>query len=96
MKENRILWIGEAVFVILIILGSIIIAVRNMIRGQVVNPMASLIILLGVFLFCIAKISVIKSNGLFTRGTKNMSQAMANLYRIGYWMMFVGFLLAFV
>ncbi len=95
MKHNRISWIGNGAFVILCILGLFIIAVRNMIRGHVNHPMSSLIILLGLSLFSVAKASVIKREGLFSFGTKNMNQAMANLYRIGNFLMFVGFLFTF-
>jgi hypothetical protein len=96
MKENQILWIGEAILAVLLTIIASIVAIINISRGRVPHPHAFIIVLIGVVLFVIAKASVIKHNGLFTFGTKNMGQIMSNFYRFGYWLMFVGCLLTFV
>lgn len=96
MKENQILWIGEAVLAIFLITAAAVIAFMNIVRGRVPHPRAFLIVALGFLFFMIAKISVIKRGSLFSIGTRNMGQNMANLYRVGYWLMFVGCLLTFV
>jgi hypothetical protein len=96
MKENQILWIGEAALAIFILIVVSAIAIVNIIRGNVPHPRMLLIVAVGFIFFAVAKASVFKRGTLFSIGTKGMSQAMANLYRVGSWLIFVGCLFTFV
>ena len=96
MKENQLLWIGEAILAVLLIIIASAVAIANIIRGRVPHPQAFLIVVTGLILFAIAKTSDIRANKRFTCGTRSMSQMMANMFRLGYWLMFVGCLLTFV
>ena len=96
MKENKILWLGEAVLVIFLLIVLTAVAVTNIIRGNAPHPRMFLVVVMGLILFVIAKSSVLRQGNVFSIGTKHMSTTMANLYRVGYWLMFVGCLLTFV
>jgi hypothetical protein len=50
--------------------------------------------IVGLLLFLTAKISVIRKRKI-SFGTGLMSEGMANLYRVGYWLMIVGILVTF-
>jgi hypothetical protein len=52
--------------------------------------------LLGLLLFVMAKLSVIRGKALITFGSWAMTPDSANLYRLGYWLMIVGTLLTFL
>lgn len=71
-------------------------SVVNMLNGHVPNPMALYIIGLGFILFLVAKISVFRKGIMFSFGAVHMSQGMGNSYRIGYWLMIVGFMGTFL
>jgi len=51
--------------------------------------------LVGFVLFAVAKTSVVAQQRWITFGTRTMSENMANVYRIGYWLMAVGILATF-
>lgn len=70
--------------------------VFNITKGQATNPYALFVAFAGFACFSIAKISVISKGHKFSFGTKLMSEGMANLYRLGYWLMAVGVMLTFM
>ena len=70
-------------------------AIVNIYYGNVTNPKAFLVVLVGFILFAISKLSVILKNKKISFGTKPMYENMANLYRLGYWLMIVGLLATF-
>ncbi len=96
MKENKILWLGETVLVIFLLIVLSAVAVANVMRGNVPHPRMFLVVVTGFLFFVIAKASVFRQGNVFSVGTKHMSTTMANLYRLGYWLMFVGCLFTFV
>ncbi len=94
-EESAFYKLGEALYLLYFTCGSII-AITNIIRGHVPHPMNFIIVVLGILLILIGKVSDIKSSGRFSLGTKGMSQMTANFYRVGCWISFVGLLLTFV
>lgn len=95
MKENEFGRLGKA-FAIVVIIGLTAGALLNLWRGEVVHPELFGIALAGLGPFLVAKLSVITKGRWVSFGTKHMSPAMANSYRAGYWLMFVGSVLTFV
>ncbi len=81
---------------LLVILPTIAITIHHIFTGEVKNPYAFFITLLGFILFSVSKVSVILKKKWITFGTKQLTENMANLYRIGYWLMVVGIILTFV
>jgi hypothetical protein len=73
-------------------------AILNIVHSnfQVNHPKAFLVVLVGLILFAIGKLSVILKKKKISFGTKLMTEDMANLYRLGYWIMIVGLLAIFV
>jgi len=95
MKENEFSPIGKiSTIILVVILGSS--AVFNIFRQSVPHPYAFLVVLIGFILFLAAKISNLKKKKLISFGTKEMSEKMSNLYRVGYWLMVVGLMLTFI
>ena len=70
-------------------------AILNIYYGNVTRPKAFFIVLGGFILFAIGKLSIILKKKKISFGTKLMSENMANLYRLGYWLMIVGLLATF-
>jgi hypothetical protein len=70
-------------------------AVVNLYQGTAVTPEAFTLIIIGFVLFFAAKLAIILSSNLVSFGTKAMSTLGANIYRLGYWFMTVGFLFTF-
>jgi hypothetical protein len=94
MKENEFSLIGK----VLIVIGVIALAgaaLLNVVRGDVLHPFAFSIVIFGFALFLWAKLSVIIRNRWISFGTANMSLAMANAYRLGWWLMAVGTIMTF-
>ena len=71
-------------------------AFMTMADGAVPHPGGFLVVLGGLACFSIAKMSVIGRGRLVSFGSRPMSQAMANAYRFGYWLMGVGILVTFL
>ncbi len=94
-EESAFYKLGEALYFLYFTIG-LIIAVTNIIRGHVPHPMNFVIVVLGILLLLIGKLSDIKSSRRFSLGTKGMSQLTANFYRVGCWISFIGLLLTFV
>lgn len=93
MKENRPSKFGRVFFYILFLLW-VASAVINIRRGHVNHPGAFGVAVIGLVFFVIAKISVIPREKI-SFGTSQMSEGMANLYRVGYWLMVIGVLITF-
>lgn len=93
MKENQSGKWGKVAFSLLFLLwvGS---AVLNVTRGHANYPTAFGVAIIGLFLFLVAKIAAIRKNRI-SYGAGDMCESMANLYRLGYWLMVVGALLTF-
>ena len=67
----------------------------NIIEGHVKNPASFIVTIFGFILFIVSKISQFRKDYIFSFGTKNMSECMANFYRVGYWLMVVGLIMTF-
>lgn len=93
MKENMLSKFGKFFFYLLFLLW-VASAVINIKRGHVNHPGAFGLAFVGLLLFITAKISVIRRKKI-SFGTGLMSEGMANLYRIGYWLMVVSILVTF-
>ena len=94
-RENEFSIFGKASIYILLVLIALA-STSNIFHGIVPNPYLSAITLVGFLMFFVAKASVISKGIKFSFGTRNMTNLMANLYRLGYWLMFVGIVLTFL
>jgi len=93
-KENQLSWFSQgAIYVLISALCAL--CVLNIINGEAPNPYYFVIVISGFSLFVIAKYSVISKGIQFSFGTETMSPMMANLYRLGYWLMMVGTVFTF-
>jgi len=79
----------------LLVIPVVFITIINIIKGEVAHPYAFVICLVGFALFLISKISVLIKGKLISFGTKQLSENMANFYRLGYWLMAIGLILTF-
>ncbi len=95
MKENKPGFVSKILAWILVLLAAFS-ATYNILNGNVVRPTAFYIVIGGFVLFATGKLSVILKKQRVGFGSKLMSQNMANLYRVGYWLMFVGIVFIFV
>ena len=94
MKENQPS--NFLKIVIWLTLGALVIGtLLNIYYGNVSHPKAFFVVLVGFVLFAIGKLSVILKKRTISFGTNLMSENMANLYRLGYWLMIVGLLATF-
>jgi hypothetical protein len=93
--ENELSFVEKAAAIILLVVTVFFITVHNIIIGEVANPYAFTICIVGFLLFLISKISLFRKGGLFSFGTKRLSENMGNLYRLGYWLMAVGLIFTF-
>ena len=90
LGENKLTRFTEILFYIAFILGG-----YNYAKTADVNINGLLYIFLGLVLFLIAKISVIRKQHYFTFGCENMSKVMMIGYFLGYFFMIVGYLVTF-
>ncbi len=79
----------------LVLVLAFISAFVNIYQGIAVTPEAFTLIIIGFVLFFAAKLPVILSGDFISFGTKAMSNLGANIYRLRYWFMTVGFLFTF-
>ena len=93
MKENKPSKCGKLLFYLLLVLWGAS-SVINIKRGHVNHPVAFGVAIVGLFLFLISKFSIIPKKKI-SFGSGDMSEGMASLYRIGYWLMIVGILVTF-
>ena len=71
-------------------------AAVHLLHGRIPHPYGMAVIAAGFLLFLVAKLSVVSRGHWISFGCTLMSNGMANTYRLGYWLMAVGFLLAFL
>lgn len=95
MKEHEFSVIGKVAVVLLLVLGLVVPAVQRLARGEVQHPWALPLVLIGFLFFAIAKLSVVCRTQWISFGSRRMTDNMANLYRLGNWLMVVGILLTF-
>ena len=95
MKENKPGLVSKILVWMLIPLAGFS-AAYNILSGNVVRPTAFYFVIGGFILFAIGKLSVILKKQRVSFGSKLMSQNMANLYRVGYWLLFIGIIFTFV
>lgn len=91
MRENELTLIGKSVFTLLILLITFS-ALQHIWQREVHSPSAFVLTLVGFAFFASAKLSVIRKGHWINFGTQRMTENMANLYRLGYWLMIVGVL----
>ncbi len=70
-------------------------SVMNVSTGNHIRPWGYIVVLIGFVIFAVSKYSAIKKVHI-SFGTKSMTGNMANLYRLGYWLMVLGFLIVYV
>jgi uncharacterized membrane protein len=98
MKENELSRPGKflvSLLLLMLVVGAGISAVYNVMHGTVHQPRAFAIVLLGFVCLAIAKISVIRHARLVSFGTRVMTEDQANFYRVGYYLMGLGFIFTF-
>jgi hypothetical protein len=95
MKENDLTPFGKIAILLAILLIFASVG-TNIVQGNVAHPAAFWITSGGFLLFVIAKMSVILHKRWVSFGSSQMTENMANLYRLGYWLMAVGILLTFI
>jgi len=85
MKDHHISRLGKSAVVLLVFI-AIVSAIINITRGYVGHPAAFSIIIAGFLLFAVSKFSVIRKKWI-SFGPGFMTENMANVYRLGYWLM---------
>ena len=94
LRENEFGVIGKALTIVCVIVVAAL-ALLNAGRGEVPHPWFFSVAVAGCLLFLAAKISVIVTKRRISFGSGEMTPAMANTYRAGYWLMCVGTLATF-
>ena len=94
MREYRPTFIVK-VFSWLLLVMLVLGAALNVYHHNVTHPYAFLVVIVGFLLFAAGKLSVITNKKKISFGTKLMTENMANVYRVGYWLMVVGLLATF-
>ena len=94
--ENELSKFGKLAVTLLFVVPAIVITIHNILVGEVRSPYAFSITIFGLILFIISKASLISRRKWVSFGTKNLTENMANLYRLGYWLMAVGIILTFI
>lgn len=92
MRENELSKVGKVLASAIagvVLLGA---AVR-LGRGEVRHPESLWIVAPGLILFLVAKLSVIRRVRWISFGSRPMTNAMGNTYRMGYRLMIVGILI---
>jgi hypothetical protein len=95
MKENRLSWAGRTIATVAVTF-LVVAAIVNISHGEAPQLAAVSVILLGFAVFVVAKASVLRRGRWISFGSRAMSPAMGNMYRVGYWLMVVGILATFV
>jgi hypothetical protein len=93
-KENEFSPVGKFAVIILLVIATVT-SLMNILYKHVPHPGAFVIICFGFLLFLVAKLSVILRTRLVSFGSRFMTENMGNIYRVGYWLMVLGFLLSF-
>jgi hypothetical protein len=93
--ENELSIFAKTAMVFLLIIPVFFITFENIIRGEVYHPYTFAICLIGFALFLTSKISLFINGNWIQFGTKDLTENMGNLYRLGYWLMMVGSIITF-
>lgn len=93
--EHELSLFGKIAVIVLFVVPTICITIQNIIKGEVANPYAFAICIAGFALLFIAKVSLFAKGQWISFGTKKVSENIANLYRVGYWLMAVGLIFTF-
>ena len=94
MKENQFSLLGRHITIgCAVTLAAA--ALVNVWHGEIRRTVLFVVVLVGFSLFLAAKISLLMQRRWINFGTKFMSPAMANSYRLGYWLMLMGFVATF-
>lgn len=98
MKENEFSRLGKLLvsLILIILLGMAgVSAIQNTMHGVVPQPRAFIVVLIGFLCFAFAKISIIRTKKFVSFGTQVMTDDQANFYRLGYYLMALGFIFTF-
>ncbi len=95
-NENELSRLAKTVLTVLLVIPVCFLAFLNIIRGEVSHPFAFVICIVGFALFFILKLSLFAKGTWISFGTKQLTENMANLYRLGYWLMAVGLIITFI
>jgi hypothetical protein len=93
--ENELSRFAKVALIFLLVIPVIFITIKYIIKGEVSNPYGFIVSLVGFALFLISKISLFVKGTWASLGTKKLTENMANLYRLGYWLMAVGLIFTF-
>jgi len=87
-------WIVGPVIAAVLLAGAVE-ATRHAARGVAPRPWGFGVVLLGFALFLVPKLQVVHTVRLVSFGSRDMTVAQDNGYRLGYFLMATGFLLTF-
>lgn len=95
MRENELSMFSKIGIIVALLIPMIIIAIGNIYYQEIYHPEFLGVVLFGAILFSIGKLSVITEKKIISFGPRLMTENMANLYRLGYFLMILGILLMF-
>lgn len=93
--ENELSRFGKIIVSVALLICVIFSLAQNLINGTIPHPFSFVLCFFGFLLFFAAKTSLFLKGKWLSFGTKNLSENMANFYRIGYWVMAIGLVLTF-
>ena len=93
--ENELSPFAKVGVIGLFVIPVIFVTGRNIFIGEVNNPYGFALCIFGLTLFIISKLSLFLKGSWINFGTKNLTENMANFYRIGYWFMGLGLIFTF-
>jgi len=96
MRENVLSPPTRILVVLILALLVILPAVENLVALRVKLPLAYFLVIPGTVLLAIAKTSLFRQGMWISFGDREMSGRMSNCYRLGYYLIFWGVLLAFL
>ena len=82
--------IGKIAAIFLFVIPVIFVRIKNIVIGEIADPYAFYICIIGFILFLISKVSLFRKGILVSFGTNRLTENMGNFYRLGYWLMAVG------
>lgn len=98
MKENELSMPAKVIVgvaAVVFIIAAVKAAAVNASAGVIARPWALGIVLVGVICFLVPKLAVVRKKKLVSFGVGPMTTQQANFYRLGYFLMALGLLLAF-
>ena len=94
--ENELSRFAKIAVTFLFVIPLLLVTIQNIIKTDASYPSAFIVSLVGFALFLISKISLFIKGTWISFGTKKLSEDMANLYRLGYWLIAVGLIFTFI